>query len=111
MLGSGSGGDAVQLPTPKKYEDVPTDILDTNNPSDYIVLLNRYKLIVDTTTQSFVVVWGKRQRFGVNIKYVWFVGASAVDTVCSCHTILTYNGGVWRIGAIKISGYHNVFLF
>ena len=52
--GSSSDGRINQTPS-KMFDDVPTEDLDPANPSHYVVLLKRFKLIVTTTVNSFKV--------------------------------------------------------
>ena len=55
-LKCGSSSDARVVQTPsKKFEDVPTKDLDPMNPAHYVVLLKRFKLIVQTTVSSYRV--------------------------------------------------------
>ena len=42
----------------KKYQDILTEELDATNPADYVILLKRYKLILQTTVASYKVGWG-----------------------------------------------------
>jgi hypothetical protein len=42
--------------TPKKFDNVPTEDLDSQDPSQLIVLKKRFKLIVTTTLAGFKVL-------------------------------------------------------
>ena len=45
-----------QKMTPRKFDNVPTDELSIEDPSQFIIIKKRFKLVVTTALQSFKVM-------------------------------------------------------
>jgi hypothetical protein len=43
------------VPTPKRASDLPTDQLNMNKPEHYVILLDRFGLVVATTAKTYKV--------------------------------------------------------